>query len=122
MARKCSWTAKPPHRTRASIESGSREPGAPRNRFPALLDDPHRPPKRCSGRETGLPFRVFSLSHPRLSGHGWIEMNDGTNDLALLRRYAESGCEEAFATLVARHIHYVYSVARRECPATHQAE
>ena len=49
-------------------------------------------------------------------------MNDDTDDLALLRRYAESGCEEAFAALVARHIHYVYSVARRECASAHQAE
>ena len=49
-------------------------------------------------------------------------MSDDTDDLALLRRYAESGCEEAFAALVARHIHYVYSVARRECASAHQAE
>jgi RNA polymerase sigma factor (sigma-70 family) len=49
-------------------------------------------------------------------------MNDSTDDLALLARYAESGCDEAFATLVARHIHYVYSVARRECSTAHQAE
>jgi RNA polymerase sigma factor (sigma-70 family) len=49
-------------------------------------------------------------------------MSDDTDDLALLRRYAESECEEAFATLVARHIHYVYSVARRECASAHQAE
>jgi RNA polymerase sigma factor (sigma-70 family) len=49
-------------------------------------------------------------------------MNDGTDDWALLRRYAESGCEEAFATLVARHIHYAYSVARRECGTAHQAD
>lgn len=44
------------------------------------------------------------------------------DDWALLRRYAESGCEEAFATLVKRHIHYVHSVARRECVSAQQAE
>ncbi|HWN94781.1 MAG TPA: sigma-70 family RNA polymerase sigma factor, partial [Methylomirabilota bacterium] len=49
-------------------------------------------------------------------------MSDDTDDLALLQRYAESGCEEAFATLVARHIHYVYSIARRECASAHQAD
>ena len=49
-------------------------------------------------------------------------MTENLDDMALLRRYAEDGCEEAFAALVTRHIHYVYSVARRECAVPHQAE
>jgi RNA polymerase sigma factor (sigma-70 family) len=49
-------------------------------------------------------------------------MSGEENDWDLLQRYAESGCEQAFATLVARHIDYVHSVARRECASAHQAE
>src|SRR5215469_4146965 len=38
-------------------------------------------------------------------------MND---DLTLLRDYAKSNSEEAFATLVRRHVNLVYSVAKRQ--------
>lgn len=44
------------------------------------------------------------------------------DDMALLRAYAESRSEEAFAALVSRHIHLVYSVALREVHNTHLAE
>lgn len=49
-------------------------------------------------------------------------MNEHMDDMALLRRYAECGCDEAFTTLVSRHVNYVHSVARRECAVPHQAE
>jgi RNA polymerase sigma factor (sigma-70 family) len=44
------------------------------------------------------------------------------NDIALLRQYTEQNSEEAFATLVARHIDRVYSVALRHTGNPHQAE
>lgn len=44
------------------------------------------------------------------------------DDIALLRAYAADGSEEAFATLVARHINRVYSVALRHTGNSHQAE
>src|SRR5215472_6193003 len=44
------------------------------------------------------------------------------DDIALLQRYAERGSEDAFATLVARHINKVYSVALRHTSNPHQAE
>ncbi|HEY3760757.1 MAG TPA: sigma-70 family RNA polymerase sigma factor [Verrucomicrobiae bacterium] len=46
-------------------------------------------------------------------------MND---DLALLREYARNGSEPAFAALVGRHIHLVYSVAFRQTQDAHLAE
>lgn len=36
------------------------------------------------------------------------------DDMTLLREYAESHCESAFATLVERHINFVYSAALRQ--------
>jgi hypothetical protein len=36
-----------------------------------------------------------------------------SDDIELLRRYAEEGSEEAFRELVSRHIDLVYSAARR---------
>lgn len=36
-----------------------------------------------------------------------------SEDMVLLREYATRNSEEAFATLVSRHINLVYSVARR---------
>jgi RNA polymerase sigma factor (sigma-70 family) len=44
------------------------------------------------------------------------------DDIALLREYAERGSEDAFATLVARHINKVYSVALRHTGNPQQAE
>jgi hypothetical protein len=36
------------------------------------------------------------------------------DDNALLRQYAENDSDEAFATLVTRHVNLVYSVAMRQ--------
>ena len=44
------------------------------------------------------------------------------DDMALLRQYASSRSEEAFATLVSRHINLVYSVALRHVTNRHKAE
>jgi uncharacterized protein (TIGR03435 family) len=44
------------------------------------------------------------------------------DDNALLREYVESGSEEAFATLVSRHVNKVYSVALRHTGNPAQAE
>src|SRR5690349_16296859 len=44
------------------------------------------------------------------------------DDNALLREYVEHGSEGAFATLVARHVNKVYSVALRHTGNPHQAE
>src|SRR3984957_16405223 len=44
------------------------------------------------------------------------------DDKALLREFVERGSEEAFATLVARHVNKVYSVALRHTGNPHQAE
>ena len=45
-----------------------------------------------------------------------------TDDMELLREYAGGGREEAFTTLVARHISMVHSVALRHVRDPHQAE
>jgi hypothetical protein len=37
-----------------------------------------------------------------------------TDDMELVRRYTRDDSEEAFATLVSRHINLVYSVALRQ--------
>ena len=44
------------------------------------------------------------------------------DDIALLREYVERDSEQAFATLVSRHINKVYSVALRHTRNPHQAE
>src|SRR5258708_38639934 len=45
-----------------------------------------------------------------------------TDDGALLRQYAESNSDDAFATLVGRHINLVHSVALRHVGDPHHAE
>src|SRR5262245_45855530 len=45
-----------------------------------------------------------------------------TEDMELLREYAQRNSETAFATLVSRHIHLVYSAALRQVGDVHLAE
>jgi RNA polymerase sigma factor (sigma-70 family) len=47
---------------------------------------------------------------------------DERDDIALLRQFSEQNSEEAFATLVIRHIDKVYSVALRHTGNPHHAE
>ena len=45
-----------------------------------------------------------------------------TDDMALLREYAQRNSEEAFAELVSRHVNLVYSIALRQVCDSHLAE
>lgn len=44
------------------------------------------------------------------------------DDAALIRRYVEERAEEAFASLMRRHLDFVYSICRRELPHGNMAE
>src|SRR5580698_7210656 len=44
------------------------------------------------------------------------------DDISLLRQYVETSSEQAFGTLVSRHINKVYSVALRHTRNPHQSE
>jgi len=44
------------------------------------------------------------------------------DDISLLRQYVERGSEDAFAALVTRHVHKVYSIALRHARNPHHAE
>ena len=43
-------------------------------------------------------------------------------DMTLVREYAQNNSEQAFATLVSRHINLVYSTALRMVGDSHQAQ
>src|SRR6266550_560880 len=45
-----------------------------------------------------------------------------TDDMDLVRQYAQGSSEEAFATLVSRHLNLVYSVALRQVRDAHLAQ
>ena len=45
-----------------------------------------------------------------------------SDDIALLKEYAESGSESAFAQLIARYVNLVYSAALRSVGDTHAAQ
>ena len=44
------------------------------------------------------------------------------NDIELLQEFAQRGSEDAFRTLVERHIDFVYTVALRQIGNTHTAD
>lgn len=45
-----------------------------------------------------------------------------TDDMELVRQYARHSSEDAFATLVSRHVNLLYSVALRQLRDAHLAE
>src|SRR2546425_5479424 len=47
---------------------------------------------------------------------------DERDDMSLLRQYTENQSEEAFGSLVARHVNLVYAAALRRVGNSHQAE
>src|SRR5215467_8580658 len=74
------------------------------------------------GREHlgAFPHRIFSCRIFRRAGDTLLKMT--TDDLKLLREYAEKGSEQAFAELVHRHLDLVYSAALRQVHSPQLAE
>jgi len=69
------------------------------------------------------PFQIFLENTCHLLPVGGIyQQMQESDDITLLRKYVEDESEEAFAALVARHIHKVYSVALRHTGNPSQAE
>src|SRR4029450_2919099 len=61
-----------------------------------------------------IALSVFLKTLSPLPGTGHV-MNEGmTDDLALLRAYANDGAEDAFQTVVERHLGLVHSAALRQ--------
>jgi len=79
-----------------------------------------RPPRT---RSDALSELIFSDTICYLSPVSGIHLQMlELDDSALLQEYVEHGSEEAFATLVARHVNKVYSIALRHTRNPHQAE
>jgi RNA polymerase sigma factor (sigma-70 family) len=67
----------------------------------------------CPGKQKIVPFQRRAHTYHKMQPE---------DDGELLRRYAGNQSNEAFATLVARHINLVYSVALRSTADPHHAE
>lgn len=50
------------------------------------------------------------------------QTESSTDDMELLRRYVQEGCEASFAEIVRRHLNWVYSICRRGLKDPHLAE
>ncbi|MBM3882471.1 MAG: sigma-70 family RNA polymerase sigma factor [Verrucomicrobia bacterium] len=75
----------------------------------------------ADGHKRWIVTTAGEVSHFRASGHITGEMSTSLDDHELLRRYADDGSEAAFAELVNRHVHHVYSAAWREIREPHTA-
>src|SRR5581483_2459335 len=56
------------------------------------------------------------------SGRTYTNVMEKFDDMQLLRQYAATHSEEAFAALVSRHLNLVYSAALRQVQNPHYAE